>query len=164
MKKKTSDVINLDKKLLQQAKDCAFNLISYRDRSKYEIRKRLKNKGFNQDIINEVISVLTRLDYLDDSLFARKWIEERIKNKPRGRYMLRYELEKKGIKRSIIDKALSELINDEIELELTEKLAKKWLKKNSEKQNYQFKLKRYLHNKGISDYIIAKYFIDKNKT
>ena len=162
MKKKISGVINLNKKILQQAKDCAFNLISYRDRTRYEIKKRLKNKGYNQDVINEVISVLTNLDYLDDYRFAQKWIKERIKYKPRGRYMLRYELEKKGIKRSIIDKALSELYSDEIELEITEKLAKKWLKRNINKQNYHFKLKRYLHNKGISDYIISEYFYRKN--
>ncbi len=144
---------------LQKAKDYVFNLLSYRDRTKDEIRHKLRKKGYNEELIEKVIAVLTNLDYLDDKEFARKWVKERIKNKPRGRYMLRYELKKKGIDEKIIKGVLNKLINDEIELEITQRLAKKWLRKNKNKDNYQLKLKRYLHNKGISDYVIKKYLL-----
>jgi len=151
----------LKKEKLQKAKDYAFNLLSYRDRSKYEIRERLKKKDYDDRIIEEVISKLVDLDYLDDRRFARKWVKERINRKPRGRYMLKYELKKKGIDNKIIANILNEMVNDQVEMDITERLAEKWLLKNHSKKDRNVKLKRYLHNKGITDYIINKYIHEK---
>ncbi len=158
VKLKNSGEVILQNNKLQQAKDYVFKLLSYRDRSEYEIVNRLKEKGYEEDIINEVLSVLYRLDYIDDNRFTHKWVKDRIKNKPRGPHLIRSELSKKGIKNSIIENVLNKYFTEETEYKIAKKLADKWLRINNDKKDYLLKLKRYLHNKGISDYIIRKHF------
>lgn len=142
--------MNLER--LQQAKDDAYNFLSYRERSRYEIETKLKNKGYQKNIIKKVTSDLKRLNYIDDYRFSKKWIKDRINLKPRGRHMLRLELKKKGIDNKIIDQVLNELVNDKIAIKMANKLARKWRKKNSDSD--LIKLKRYLYNKGFDTHII----------
>lgn len=144
----------MDDEKLQEAKNYAFRLLSYRERSKYEIKSRLLKKGYNRELARKVAADLARLDYLNDERFARKWIKDRINHKARGSNLLKYELKEKGINRHIIDTVLSELLNEELEKEMAAKLAKKWLRINKDKNNYYLKLKRYLSNKGFPSYII----------
>ncbi|AZO95473.1 regulatory protein RecX [Halocella sp. SP3-1] len=144
---------NLDD-CLQSAKDDAFNLLSYRERSENELKKRLLRKGHKRAIINQVIARLKDLDYLNDKRFAEMWIRDRIANKPRGRYYLKKELKNKGVKPAVIASVLNKLLTDGNEKEMAERLANKWLKSHSiDKYNeaeYFLRLKRYLRNKGFS--------------
>ncbi len=144
----------MDDEKLQEAKNYAFRLLSYRERSKYEIKSRLLKKGYNREIAHRVIDDLSRLDYLNDERFARKWVKDRINHKPRGSNLLKYELKDKGINRHTIDQVLSELLHEELEKKMAARLAQKWLKINKDKNNYYLKLKRYLANKGFPTYII----------
>ena len=54
---------------LQEAKDAAFKLLSFRMRSIAEMRKRLKEKSFSEIEIDDVIDKLTKLNYLNDVEF-----------------------------------------------------------------------------------------------
>ncbi len=145
--------------IIQQAKDYAFNLLSYRDRSRAELRKRLNKKGYNEDIIESVLSRLEELNYINDPGFARKWVRDRIKHKPRGRFLIKAELKAKGISKSIINQVLSELLDRELELELGIKQAEKWLRHKESDEENKLKLMRYLKNKGFS-YSLIKEIID----
>jgi regulatory protein len=143
--------------LLQKAKDDAFNLLSYRERSQAELEERLVRKGYSVQIIAEVISTLKDLNYLDDRRFARKWIKDRIRNRPRGRYVLELELGKKGIDERIIKESLADLLSEEKELELALRVARKWIKIYPQKQDdNMIKLKKHLQNKGFSLDILNK--------
>lgn len=154
---------------LQSAKDDAFNLLSYRERSENELRQRLLRKGYKRGIINQVIARLKDLDYLNDKRFAEMWIRDRIANKPRGRYYLKKELKNKGIKSAVIDSLLNKFLTDGNEKEMAERLVNKWLKSHSiDKYNeveYFLRLKRYLRNKGFSfdlvNTVVSK--IEKNQ-
>lgn len=140
--------------ILQQAKDDAYNFLSYRERSSYEIKDKLASKGYRENIIQEVISDLKRLNYINDHRFSRKWIKDRINLKPRGKHLLKKELRKKGIEDQIIDQTLNELVDDKVAVKMANTLAEKWLKRNSNSD--LTKLKRYLYNKGFDIYIINK--------
>lgn len=133
--------------LLQKAKDDAFNLLSYRERSETEIKSRLSKKGYDADIIEEVVSRLKELDYLNDERFAKKWINYRINNNPRGINLIRQELRKKGINNDIIERVLPKLLPLELQMEIGLKLAHKWLAVHSD--NSKLKLMQYLQNKGF---------------
>ena len=66
------DINDYDSKMrLQEAKDAAFRLLSFRMRSICEMRKRLKQKSFTESEIDQVINKLIKLDYLNDTSFAK---------------------------------------------------------------------------------------------
>ena len=76
------EIENYDVKMrLQEAKDAAFKLLSFRMRSIAEMRKRLKEKSFSQIEIDHVIDKLTKLNYLNDVEFGKAFVKEKIKTK-----------------------------------------------------------------------------------
>lgn len=83
--------------------------LSFRPRSTREIRDHLKRKLEKGEyvepdkILGEVIKKLTKLGLIDDEEFAKWWVGQRQKFKPRGERLLRAELHAKGIDREIID-------------------------------------------------------------
>ncbi|HVP36889.1 MAG TPA: RecX family transcriptional regulator [Terriglobales bacterium] len=114
----------------KEAKDTALGFLSYRMRSEKEVRDKLKKKEFAQNLIDEVIKDLKRVNLVDDHEFASAFVRDRISNSPRGKILLKQELWKKGIKKEIIEKALKEFFKDEDE-ELV--LAKELLQKRKKR-------------------------------
>ncbi len=99
---------------IEKAVEQAVNLLSYRPRSTGEIRTRLGEKEFSEAAIEAAITRLNRLGYLDDRQFARFWVEDRLRNRPRGRRALQYELRQKGIADSLINEVLDDLLDERL--------------------------------------------------
>ena len=100
------------KDAVAKAFDTGVNLLSYRPRSTQEIRQRLLKKSIDELVVEAAIDKLQRLGFLDDRAFARFWIEDRNRFKPRGRRALSYELRNKGIADSITQELLDELVDE----------------------------------------------------
>ncbi len=92
--------------LLQKAKSYAFLLLKFRLRSEKEIYARLKKKKFAEGVIKEAVLFLKAKGFIDDELFAKAWIESRLK-KPLGLRRIRRELNLKGIDKEIIESRIS---------------------------------------------------------
>jgi len=86
----------------------AMGLLSYRPRSEAEIRRRLREKGYDEAEITEVVERLRRVELLDDEAFARYWVENRFQFNPRGVVALRQELRQKGVDDAVIEEVLAE--------------------------------------------------------
>ena len=99
-------------------------LLSRRLYSRYEISGKLKNKGYPEKIITELIFWLEDNNYINDELFAEMWAQFRLQNKPIGRYKLNQELRTKGIKRDIIQKVINKIYKEMDELTLAHNLIK----------------------------------------
>jgi regulatory protein len=84
----------------------ALKYLKYRPRSCAEIRIYLKKKNFSDKMIQQVIRRLEASGLIDDREFARLWVENRCRFKPKGRFALTVELKKKGINDEIIDAAI----------------------------------------------------------
>lgn len=97
----------------------ALRLLSYRPRSIREIKQRLAKTNADTHTINRVINNLIDQNMLNDQEFARWWVDQRVKFRPRGNYALTQELVQKGLDRDIID---SVLLSFDAELALAEKL------------------------------------------
>lgn len=93
---------------VERAHSRALDYLSYRPRSEMELRQYLRDKEFSEQAIEEAVARLTRAGLIDDDEFARYWIENRARFRPRGKRMLRYELGQKGISSQIIEEALEE--------------------------------------------------------
>lgn len=91
-----------------QAKEAALHYLSYRARTRQEIRDTLREKGYGAEVIEDVLSTLERLGLIDDADFASRWIEERLRLKPRGRRLILQELRQKGISREEAEQAMED--------------------------------------------------------
>src|ERR1051326_6078098 len=94
---------------LQQAVDRAYNYLSYRPRSREEVRRYLRRKETPPEIIEAALARLDRLDLVNDHAFTTFWVESREQFSPRGARALKNELRMKGVGREVVE----ELINDE---------------------------------------------------
>ncbi|MFC2119873.1 regulatory protein RecX [Bacteroidota bacterium] len=93
-------------------KQRAFLFLGRRQHSTSELRIKLKQKGYETELINEVIDDLKNKNYLDDTEFAKMFVEEKIKLKLWGEQKLRSELIKRGIKSDIISDVLRSIISE----------------------------------------------------
>lgn len=86
----------------------AARLLESRPRSIAEVRRHLTGAGYRGDLVEEAMTRLVQLGYLDDVEFARSWIASRDRAHPRGERALRSELARKGVSREVVDAALDE--------------------------------------------------------
>ena len=102
----------------EKAKQKAFRLLSVRGRSIKELRTRLKEKDFEEPVVEEVIARLIELKYLDDESFASQWAQNLAVNRLYGNRRIEVSLSEKGIDRKLIMQSI-----DEVREEISEKQA-----------------------------------------
>ncbi|MEM5776602.1 MAG: RecX family transcriptional regulator, partial [Anaerolineaceae bacterium] len=99
---------------LEKAYRRALNFLDYRIRSETEIRKKLQEKGYGDDVIEHIMARLIESRIAGDSSFAQNWVDNRTTFRPRGRRMLRMELRQKGVDETLIDEALEKAPDESI--------------------------------------------------
>ena len=98
---------------IERAYENALNFLSYRPRSKAELQRYLSRRRELPDtVVETVLTRLCKAGLLDDEAFARFWVENRTKFRPRGRRMLVQELRQKGVPPETIEAALAEYNED----------------------------------------------------
>lgn len=75
----------------------------------HDLVQKLKQWGFAQLEIHEIVGKLISDGYVDDNRFARLYVREKSRINKWGPLKLRAMLASKGIKKEIIDKAINEL-------------------------------------------------------
>jgi regulatory protein len=90
----------------------AIRFLGVRPRSTSEMTRKLKEKGHEEILIEAVIQRLVDAGYVDDAAFARFWVEDRTRFRPRSAHALRYELRQKGVDSGVIDEAVADLDED----------------------------------------------------
>ena len=132
-----------DDPLYEKAVTKALRFLSYRGRSKEELRSKLGEKGFDERVIRKVIDRFSELKYLDDEVFAQDWARHLALYRLWGDRKIAISLREKGIDGQTIDGALL-LAREEIgQREAIERLIEKRTKKRSV-ETIDFKEKRRL--------------------
>ena len=131
----------------------ALNFLSYRPRSEDEVRRNLIKHGYDEPIIEEILSRLRRGRLVDDENFAELWVENRSEFRPRGGRMLRQELRQKGISDQVIAEALEELDEDELALKAARKKARRY--RELEWMDFRKKMSGFLARRGFNYGIIS---------
>jgi regulatory protein len=135
----------------------ALNYLSYRNRSEEEIRKNLRKHQIAEEHIDSVLERLRQASLVDDLVFAREWVENRCKHKPRGKRALSSELYQKGIKSQIIDDVLGELDEEALAMQLARQKLPKL--ETLDRSSFQKKLSGFLSRRGFP-YGISKEVIN----
>ena len=140
-----------------RARNYAFYLLKFRNRSEQEIVRKLKEKKYSNEIIQTVIDYLTNARFLNDRQFARDWIKSRL-NKPFGLKRISFELKNKGVDQEIILAAIHEAKESFPEEELVKSLAQKQIKKYGPIDRLKLKqrLFGFLSRRGFSVETIQK--------
>ncbi|NDO46525.1 regulatory protein RecX [Clostridium sp. ASF356] len=147
-----------------KAQDTALYYIGYKMRTEKEVRVKLLEKGFTEDIIERVINFLIEYHYVDDEKYCESYIKQRLRCNPKGSYVLKMELKQRGIKDSIICRVIEQSNIDEFS-DAVKLLEKKcfYLEEIDEKEKKR--LISFLQRRGYSYDIIKESFeyVVKNK-
>lgn len=137
---------NNDHKL--QAYHHAIRFLGIRSRSRLEVQLYLENKGYSPELITATINRLLKENYLDDEQFARLWIENRERFRPRGAFALRYELRQKGVPDPAIDAVLADFDEEASAWAAIKDRLPRW--RNLEKTAFQKKAGGFLSRRGFN--------------
>ena len=100
-----------DDKAIQKALGRALNLISYRQRTEAELRRRLLEKA-EPDVVETAVERLKERGLIDDAKYARDWADSRTRRSPRGSRMIVRELVSKGVASSLAESSVEDLDDD----------------------------------------------------
>lgn len=112
--------------------DYALFLLSRKDYTKAELKKKLLSKGYEEKGVEEVLEKLEDLGFLNDLRFAQRWMESRAQNRPISRKAMILELKRKGIEERLIEEAMrkaEEEGNLPSDLDMARRLAKSRMKR-----------------------------------
>ncbi len=98
--------------------DCSLRVLALRDHSRAELRRKLKEKGYQEQEIEQSVVRLEELGYLDDARFARLFAASALRNGRSYGAMLKLELARRGVAPEIAALALAELADEFGEEEL----------------------------------------------
>lgn len=138
----------------------ALELLSMREHGSGELRTKLLQKGYDKNIISEVIDYLKEKNYLNDERFAELYGEELIQRKQFGPMKVREKLYQRGISTSVIQHILAEY-DRETQVENCIFHFQKKHKANTSFKTREEKAKmiRYLQGKGFAWDVIAEVLI-----
>ncbi len=90
----------------EKAYQLALRYLGYRARSVMETARYLTLKNISGPVVDKVIEKLKSYGYLNDTNFAKMFIENRKRFHPKSIFALRYELSQKGIHDMVIQDVL----------------------------------------------------------
>jgi regulatory protein len=128
--------------------DAALHFLSYRPRSEKEVRQRLRRRGFNGKIIDEVILKLRERRLIDDAAFSEYWRNNRLSFSPRSVRQIKLELRQKGVATETADDAVKDLDDDNSVYEAGLKKARRL--SGLDYDDFRRRLYDYLRRRGFN--------------
>jgi len=105
----------LSEVLIPRAKKRAMHLLEKMDRTKADIRSKLRRNGYPDEAINAAIEYIESYNYLNDERYAYMYVRNYCNSRSRNRIM--QDLYRKGVDKDTINDAIeSEYSVDEVEL------------------------------------------------
>ena len=106
----TEETIEYIKETLnfREAKSKAVRFLSMKLRTEKEVYEKLINDGYDPDSTEKVIEELKAIGYINNKLYAQKYIYDRSKLKPLSKKMMRLELLSRGIPEETADEVLED--------------------------------------------------------
>jgi regulatory protein len=135
-----------------KARDAALSLLSYRARTSVELKRRLKRKGFDEEVSTATVERLDRLGVVDDAAFAESFVRDRVRLKPHGVRRLGQELRAKGVDEDTARAAIAGVMEHEgaTELDLARAAAARWKPRAAEEPaRARARLQAFLARRGF---------------
>jgi regulatory protein len=150
----------------QAIKDYFLRLLGRRDHARGELHKKGRIKGFPATIMDEVLDELSDKNYLNEEVFAAKFITDKLAFSKWGPQKIKSELIKKGVHIQLIEKLLKEHTGDlelsRICVDLVVKRKARYLRENDPLKRRQ-KIIGWLRQKGFEHVTIQNSLTDIEK-
>ena len=146
----SEDTIQLIKSevLLKRAKMRAMHLLNDMARTEEQLRQKLRNNGYPEDVTEEALAYVKSFGYINDEVYIRNFVESRKDKKSRREiYAL---LSQKGVKGEDVDRVLEEIYEEHSDREAIRELLRKkrWNPETADEKERQ-KIYGYLVRKGF---------------
>ena len=150
----------LKDEMFLKGKNKALNILSKASQSEKKIREKL-NEDFEEDTVDDVIDFLKKYNFINDGELASKIVNTNVNLNKYGKNKIKQNLYNKGIEKSDIDEAISEIDYD-AEFENALYLAQKRYDrvKNEDPKKAYAKIANHLAYKGFN-YDIIKSVLNK---
>ena len=129
------------------------NYIGVRLRSINEMKEYMLRKGVSEEVINDTLERLIKNKLLDDEIFTKAFIKDKLNFTTMGPYRIELELQKHKIDSHIISRYINDIDRDILE-EKIDKQIRKIIKSNKNKPNLKNKIYNNLLNLGYSSEFI----------
>ena len=144
--------------LVKRAKLRCMNLLKSRPYTEYQLREKLRQGEYSQEIQDIAITYVKSFGYVDDVQYAKDYALSQTETK--SRRAISESLMRKGIAKEIVEEVFADLEEDG-NMSDERKIAEKWMEKKKfspEKADYkeQQKMAAFLYRKGIPMEVIRK--------
>ena len=129
------------------------NYIGVRLRSIHEMKEYMERKNVTPELIDETINRLIKNKLLNDEIFTKAFIKDKMNFTTMGPYRIELELQKHNIDSRIISKYISEIDEKELKDKINKQITK-LMKSNKNKPNLKNKIYNNLLNLGYSSEFI----------
>jgi regulatory protein len=142
---------------LQQAVARAMNYLSFRPRSREEVKRYLHRKQTPPELIDRVLERLVRLDLINDQAFAEFWIESRTRFNPKGAQALKHELRQKGITSDVVEETVTGEQDEELARQAAYKKARVLMEQpDINFKTFQRRLGGFLQRRGFGYDVVSR--------
>ncbi|MBU3155512.1 recombination regulator RecX [Clostridium estertheticum] len=154
-KESLENIVNEDNYI--KGKTCALHFLERSFKSTKQVIDKLTMKEFDVKTIERVMDFLSRYDFIDDSLFIKLYIKEKIRSC--GKNKIKFALLKKFLPKELINEELNKITSEQL-LETALKLANKKIvtlaKSEKDSQKLYKKTTDYLVRSGYDYELIRK--------
>lgn len=134
--------------LIKRARRRVMHLLERMDHTEAQIRMKLRQGFYPEDIIEDAVSYVKGFHYLDDARYAENYVRSQKNRKSRG--SMRMELQGKGIEKELIEQAIEKECRQEDEHELIQKwIEKKHYSGETADLKEKQRMYRFLMRKGF---------------
>lgn len=123
------------------------------------IKDKLKEKGYEEDIITGVLEFLHKYNYISDERYAKSFTKDAMNFKKQGVGKIKQKLYEKGVPKEVIEKTLEDVDYD-LERENLSKLIEKkeehYMKKSKNIYEWKTKMFVFLSSRGFKSDMIKE--------
>lgn len=135
--------------LVKRAKLRAMHLLNAMPRTEQQLREKLKQNEYPEDIIDQAVFYVKSFGYINDEAYVRNFIISKRNSKSRREIVML--LGQKGLRGEVVDNIVEEMYAEESELSTLKEIMRKkhWNPSEMEEKERQ-KMFAYLMRKGFS--------------
>ena len=144
------DFVQIQEILYKRGKERALYYLKTSDKTAYQMRSKLREGVYPENIINDILEFLIKYAYIDDYRYTTNYISYNCKRKSIER--MKNDLRVKGIERSIIDEVILQYaqtdVDGDVEREQIEAFCRRKIKSDTDEKQYN-KIAMSLIRKGF---------------
>lgn len=138
----------MEEELSKRAKLRALRLLEMKDRTEAELRQKLKEDGYPEEMIDVALQYVKKFGYVEDNRYAENFIQSRRNSKSKRE--IQVALYQKGLDREVVQSALENCYDGEDETATIRRiLEKKRYHQEEATDRDRKKMYAYLSRKGF---------------